>query len=198
MSNIRGRRTRLALLTAARELVEAVGFGALTMAAVAERAGVTRRAVYLHFKSRAELIAELFRYINEVEDLEASTRPVLEAPDAVTALDEWAKHMARYHPRVIGVSRANLHALGTDPEAAALWDLVTADWMTWCRRLARGLHGEGRLAAGWTVDSAADMLWVLMSTDVIEGLVSHRGWSERKLARALSRLFRSTFVSRVE
>src|SRR5262249_7598513 len=47
----RGRRTRTALLDAARAVIESKGFGALTMARVAEQAGVTRRAAYLHFPS---------------------------------------------------------------------------------------------------------------------------------------------------
>ena len=42
--NARSRRTRLALLAAARTLVERDGVPAVTMASVAEHAGVTRRA----------------------------------------------------------------------------------------------------------------------------------------------------------
>src|SRR6266536_1845633 len=47
----------------------------LTMAAVAERAGVSRRAVYLHFASRAELLTELFGHVSEREGLAASLQP---------------------------------------------------------------------------------------------------------------------------
>src|SRR5688572_23279920 len=52
-ANSRSRRTRSALLSAARDLLEEGGAEALTMSSVAERAGVTRRAVYLHFGVRA-------------------------------------------------------------------------------------------------------------------------------------------------
>ena len=58
--NARSRRTRLALLAAARTLVEREGVPAVTMASVAEHAGVTRRAVYLHFSTRAELVTALY------------------------------------------------------------------------------------------------------------------------------------------
>jgi AcrR family transcriptional regulator len=37
------------------------------MAAVADRAGVSRRAVYLHYASRAELVTALFDYVSEQE-----------------------------------------------------------------------------------------------------------------------------------
>src|SRR5690625_5109916 len=104
--NARSRRTRDALLAAARSLIESDGMEALTMAAVAERAGVSRRAVYLHVRSRAELATALFEYINDSEDLATSLRPVVHAPDAATALTEWARHLARYHPPLIPIGRA--------------------------------------------------------------------------------------------
>src|ERR671938_750184 len=95
-TNARGRRTRLALLAAARSVLEERGFPELTMAAVAERAGVTRRAVYLHFGSRSELVGALFDYVAETEGLQRSLQRVWDAPDAAAALDEWAEHVARY------------------------------------------------------------------------------------------------------
>jgi AcrR family transcriptional regulator len=193
--NARGRRTRLALLAAARSLLEEDGFGALTMAAVAERAGVTRRSVYLHFESRAELISALFGHVNETENLAASLRPVLEAPDSVTALDEWARHLARYHPRLIAHGRAFARVRHSDEDAARLWSTVMAGWQSLCRELASRLDREGRLAPGWTVQAAADMLWALMSFDVIEGLLVDRGWSRDRYAERMSALFRSTFVA---
>lgn len=193
--NARSRRTREALLAATRSLVEAAGLDAVTMAAVAQRAGVTRRALYLHFASRTELLTALFAHINETGDLAASTRPVWEAPDATSALDEWAGHLARYHPRLIRIGRALQRARDTDPDAAAHWELVTRDWRAHCRRLATWLEREGRLAQPWTVQTATDMLWVLMSFDVIEGLAVERRWSRRRLADSLARLFRATLVA---
>ena len=86
--NARSRRTAEALLSSARALLEAQGFEAMTMTAVAERAGVTRRSVYLHFASRAELVAALFEYVNQAEGLAESAAPVWGAPDAATALYE--------------------------------------------------------------------------------------------------------------
>jgi AcrR family transcriptional regulator len=192
--NARSRRTRLALLAAARSLLEEHGFEALTMAAVAERAGVSRRAVYLHFASRTELVTALFGYVNEAEDLAASLHPVLDAPDSVAALDEWARHLARYHPRLLAHGRAFARVRDSDPDAAELWSMVTADWRSICRKLAGRLHREDRLAPGWTVATAADMLWALMSFDVLEGLLVECGWSRRRYAERMSALLCATFV----
>ncbi|HEX8860540.1 MAG TPA: hypothetical protein VGC06_15905 [Actinomycetes bacterium] len=39
------------------------------------------------------------------------------------------------------------------------------------------------------------MLFALISSDVVEALLEDRGWSKRRLADHLGRLFRSTFVA---
>jgi len=193
--NARSRRTRLALLAAARTLVEQEGVTAVTMASVAEHAGVTRRAVYLHFSSRAELITALYEYVNETAELSASLKSVWLAPDAAAALDEWAHHLARCHTELIPVGRAFQRVRGTDPDAGHYWDLVMRLWRKSCRRLAERLAAEARLAAPWTVETASDMLWALMSFDVLEALVVDRRWSRKRLARRLSVMLRSTFVA---
>jgi len=193
--NARSRRTRLALLAAARALVEQDGVPALTMTSVAERAGLTRRSVYLHFATRTELIAALYEYVNETAEMAASLKSVWQAPDAATALDEWAHHLARCHTQLIPFGRAFQRVQGVDPDAEHYWDLVMRQWRGSCRRLAERLASEARLAAPWTVATATDMLWALMSFDVLEALVVTRRWSQKRLARRLSALLQSTFVT---
>lgn len=193
-ANARSRRTRALLLARAREILERDGFEALTIAAVAERAGVTRRTVYLHFGSRADLVEALFDAVAEAEGLEASLRPVWDAPDAVSALDEWAAHLARYQPRLIAVDRAVRRVRRDDPDARAHHRRVAEEKLRNCRRLAARLEREGRLAERWTVESAADMLYAMISSDVVEALLADRGWSPSRLAEHLALLFRSAFV----
>lgn len=192
--NARSRRTANALLAAARELIAEQGFESLTMAAVAERAGVSRRAVYLHFTSRAELVGSLIGYVGEVEDLGSSLQRVWEADDSVAALDVWAQHLARAHPKILAVTRAAERVRETDPDAARIWNEVMHRWRLGSRRLATWLDDEGRLAAPWTVESAAEMLWALMSLDMLERLTVDRRWSRKRYAEHLGLLFRRTFV----
>src|SRR5262245_54374331 len=192
--NARSRRPRAALRAATRAMLEEQGAEPLTMAAVAERAGVSRRAVYLHFATRAELLTELFGYVSEQEGLTASLQPVWQAPDAAAALQQWAAHLARFHPRVLAVARAIQRVRRSDPDAAAHWQLVMADQQAYCHRLAVWLAHEQRLAPPWTVQSAADMLWALMSYELLEELLVDRGWSPRRYRTYLAALFQSTFV----
>jgi AcrR family transcriptional regulator len=193
--NARSRRTRAGLLAAARGLLEEQGSESLTMAAVAERAGVSRRAVYLHFASRTELVTELFGYVSEQEGLAASLQPVWDAPDAPAALQEWAAHLARFHPRILAVARAIQRVRRTDPDAAEHWRLVAADQQACCRRLAAWLAREGRLARPWTVPAAADMLWALMSFELLEELLVDRGWSPARYRTHLAALLGATFLA---
>jgi len=194
-ANARSRRTRSALLSAARSLLEQGGSDALSMTATAQSAGVSRRTVYLHFPTRTDLLVGLFDHVNETEGLAASLAPVWAAPDAVTALEEWARHLGRFHPRVRPVARAIARDRRNDPDAAAHWDVVTLDQRRACSRLARWLHDEHRLARPWTVASATDMLWALMSFDLLEELVIDCGWSTRRYTEHLSALMQATFVT---
>jgi AcrR family transcriptional regulator len=195
-TNVRSRRTRDALLAAARALLEEGGFAALTMGAVAERAGVTRRAVYLHFPSRSELVAGLFDHLAAAEGLRESLDRVWAAPDAVAALTEWAAHVARYHPRLLAVDRAVEHVRRADDDAARHRATVAAAKLANCRRLADRLAAEGRLVAPWSPETAADMIYALTTSDVVEGLLADRGWSPEQLARGLARVLRRTFANR--
>jgi AcrR family transcriptional regulator len=58
---------RQKLLDAALALVSGDGFAALTIVAVAARAGIATGAVYKHFESKAHLCAEVFRIATEKE-----------------------------------------------------------------------------------------------------------------------------------
>lgn len=193
--NARSRRSRAALLRAVRELVEDEGAGAVTMAAVAQRAGVSRRAVYLHFTSRSDLFTALYDYVNEVEDIEGRFAPIGDAPDAVTALEEFARLHAAFMPRVLAVSRAVERVAHTDPDAARHWETAMYWRQESNRALVRRLDDEGVLAPHWTVDGATDMLLALISNGVFETLLVDRGWTPERIGEHMARLLRASFVA---
>lgn len=194
-ANARSRRTRTALLDAARDLIEAAGFAALTMAAVADKAGVTRRAVYLHFATRAELVTALFDHVSDVENLSASLDRVWAAPNAASALAQWATHLARYHPRIRAIDLAATQAAASDSDARAHRDQVDADQQAACHRLAEWLTREQNLAAPWTTATAADLLWALMSSDLLTRLLYDRAWNTTEYAGRIAVLLERTLLT---
>lgn len=192
--NQRSHDTRTAILDAAWRLLEEGGGEGLSMSAVAAAAGVSRAGLYLHFSSRGQLFAELFEHIDQRLDLQASLAPVLGAPDAVAALDAWARHTVEYHHRLLPVVRAVDRSRHDDPDAQLLWERAMAAWMGLCSDVARRLAEEGRLAAPWTPASAADLLWALMSGDFVDDLVTAREWGLEQTVERLTLLVRRTLV----
>jgi AcrR family transcriptional regulator len=67
--------TRERLLRSAQELIEEDGYGAASVIAIAERAGVATGTLYRHWPSKGELFAELFRVVcdREVAAMEAAS-----------------------------------------------------------------------------------------------------------------------------
>lgn len=193
--NRRSRATRAAVLDAAWQLLEEGGAGQATMGAVAERAGVSRRALYLHFASRGELLLALHEHVDTELDLAASIEPVFAAPDAVAALEEFTAHLARYHPRIQDIDLALLRVRDNDPDVATLIEQGMQAWHDGCRSIARRLADEGRLAEPWTVDTAADLIWSFMFPETLERLTVSRGWPTERYGELLAVVLRRTLVS---
>lgn len=193
--NQRSRQTRAAILDAAWKLLEEEGGVELTMSKVADTAGISRRGLYLHFSSRGQLFAELFDHIDQRLDLASSIRPVIEAPDAVTALDAAARHTAAYHARIVPVIRAVDRVRHDDPDARQLWARSMSVWYAGCHAIASAIADEGRLAPPWTPVTAADLMWSLMSVELVDDLLNERGWTVDELADRLSLLTQRTLLT---
>jgi AcrR family transcriptional regulator len=162
---------------------------------VAQRAGVSRRALYLHFSSRAELLLALHEHIDQELDLEASVQPIHDAPDAVAGLDAFVAHLARYHPRILAIDRALLRAGDADPDVATVIAQGEAMWLEACRGITQRLADEERLAVPWTVDTAADLLWSCMFPETLERLTVRRGWPADRYGELLGVLLRRALVT---
>jgi len=74
------------ILDAAHELVARGGFGAASVAAVADRAGVATGTVYRHFASKADLFAEVFR-----RDAQHEVDAVTSAPTLAAGVETFAR-----------------------------------------------------------------------------------------------------------
>ena len=74
--------TRERLLAAAQELIETGGYGAASVLAIADRAGVAAGTLYRHFSSKEELFASLFRTVCDREVAAMQQAATRMAPDA--------------------------------------------------------------------------------------------------------------------
>lgn len=83
-----GSGTRARLLAAAHDVTAESGYGAASVTAIAERAGVAAGTLYRHFPSKGQLFVELFRSVcgGEIEAMrQAAERP---AATAVAGIEE--------------------------------------------------------------------------------------------------------------
>lgn len=92
---------RVALVDAASGLLAEGGYGACTVAAVADRAGVAAGTVYRHFASKAELAAAVFELLagREVEAVRVAAARGRTAADRIRAVVETFAGRALREPR---------------------------------------------------------------------------------------------------
>jgi AcrR family transcriptional regulator len=131
--------TREDVLTAAREILDEEGIGALTMANVASRVGFTTMAVYRHVRSRDDMLEGVLDLVlHEISDDSDPDAPWLEG------VDRWMRDVRAHlvaHPWAAT-------SLGSRTEMTAAWT-ATVEVLT--SHLARsGLSTRNRTrAAAW-------------------------------------------------
>jgi AcrR family transcriptional regulator len=114
---VQGDATRLALISAARDLFGERGYAATSIDDVAARAGVTKGALYHHFGGKSSLFQEVYEQVmHEVSDRVVS---VFNEPDHWRAVTEGCQLMidSQLDP---AVRRIALH----DARSVLSWDVV--------------------------------------------------------------------------
>lgn len=182
----RGARTRADILDVAWRVIAEHGTQ-VSMARIAEAVGLTRQAVYVHFRSRGGLLVALVRRADERADIHARFRTALAVDDPRRRLDAFLRVWLDFVPTIHPVASSLMRARADDPEAASAW----RDRMTSLRRgftiLAASLRRDGALAAGWTAAAAADYLWAASSVQTWELLAVDRAWGAARASRVLRR-----------
>jgi AcrR family transcriptional regulator len=158
--------TRERLLRAAQELIEEGGYGAVSVLAIAERAGVAAGTLYRHWPSKGELFAELFRVVcdRELTAMEAAARsaPGSSPVEAIQAVLITFAERALRNPRLAWA----LIAEPVDP-------LVDAERIAYRREYARRLVDGLRaaIAGGEIPDQDVELTAAALVGGVGEALV---------------------------
>lgn len=189
--------TRTRLLGAARALFEERGYHAIGLEEIGAAAGVSRQAVYLHFGSKAQLLAELFRWVEEQERLSDLLEPVFSAPSGLEALVRLVDAHATFEGRIAAIADVAESARRTAPEMDALVGERMAIRHRAIREIVARVRDEGRLRPGWTIDDAAGLVWTLLSPAGYRLLVHERGWSARRWSTRTKQLLLGGFITEV-
>jgi AcrR family transcriptional regulator len=167
----------------------------IRLADVAELAGLSRQAVYLHFGDRAHLLVEVLAWADQTLELGALLAGVREAVSGVEALERMVDAHAAYSPRIDAVARAlEAEQYRDEAVAAALRDRLDFRRAAHREVIAR-LAAEGALAEGWTIDSATDLFAAVTMLGPWRELTQACGWSAEDYAERMSTFVRRALVA---
>lgn len=186
--------TRTRILQATWKLLEQQDGHGVRMTDIAAEASISRQAVYLHFATRAELLIATTRYLDEVKGVEERLAPSRAAISGTDRLDAFIAAWGLYIPEIYGVARGLLAVYNTDEDAANAWDQRMQAVREGCHAAIATLKKEKNLAQGWTVETATDLLWSMLSVGNWERLTQDCGWTSDEVVVRLQRQAKSSFI----
>ena len=186
--------TRQRILTAARALLEAAPGASVSMGQIAQRAGVSRQALYLHFSDRTNLFLEVSRAADAMERTPTRQQRIDNAPTGRDALRESIALQAKLKPRLRGIATALDALRRTDPAAEAAWQEREHARLHRCEQVVRRLAADGDLAPTWNVETAAHCFWAVTSQRVWDDLVVDQGWSSTRYRQHLTHLLEAALL----
>ena len=190
--------TRRAILDAAFELFVATGYTATTIQAIADDAGVAVQTVYAVFGNKRELLRQLIErtIVGDDEPLPITQRAqalaVAAEPDARRRAELDAAFSRSITERVAPIVRIATEAAASDPELAAMMEMVKAARREEMIASARQLAGPDGLRV--SAQEAAATLYVLFSPAVADMLMGDYGWSPRRFEKWLARMLLETVI----
>lgn len=174
--------TRRAVVKAAGRLFAERGYGATTIDAIAEEAGVGRKTVFTSVggKAQALKLAIDWAIVGDDEPVALLDRAVVRAgmadPDPRHILAGFVHSLREIAGRIAPLIAVAEAAAGIDPEINALREESRTQRLTGIRVLAGVLADRSALKPDMTLDEAADVLWILSDPAIYTRLVIERRW----------------------
>jgi AcrR family transcriptional regulator len=175
--------TRARIVSAVRELLSEGRFHECTVEEVAEHAGVSRATLYLHFRSRVELIDAICDVMGENPAL-VELRESVGLADADAALAESVAGAVRFWASEEALLAQLYGVVAIDPAAKDFVDRQRADRRGEMERLARNLRRARRLRPGLSESRALAQLMILTSYETFREL-KEAGLGERDATKLL-------------
>jgi AcrR family transcriptional regulator len=193
--------TRRGIVAAAAKLFVADGYGATTIEAVAEAAGVSRKTVFTAVGGKVELLklALDWAIAGDDEPIAVADRPevrvLLELSDAAELLTGWASVLVRIDKRVARLFEAMETAAGLEASARTLFERTSRQRLDGSRVIVDRVVALGALRADLTTAEAADIAWLLGDPVLYTRLVRSRGWSARRFEQWLATTLRHDLIT---
>ena len=179
----RTRRTRAAVVEAARSLFLERGYGATTIEAISESSDTPPATVYRLFSSKLGILKAVLDVSIAGDDDSVAmldrppVRALLSDPDPQNQLAGFAALVRDVMVRAGAMHRILSDAANSDEGAASLLAENARQRHEGQRRIARALARSNALRPGLKERYAADVIHALASPEVYGLLVLERGWS---------------------
>ena len=167
--------TRRRIADAARGLFRTRGYGATTLQAVADEAGVAVQTVYAVYGSKAGILHELRDTVLRQPAAEALYEEAMHEAGAERKLELFASSIRRRWESGHDVVAIHTHAAATDPSVRAEAEQALGMRRNGIARFARSL--EAALSSGIDPTMAAAILDALTLPEVYAELIDIGGWS---------------------
>lgn len=171
-----------------------LGYPATTLAAIAERAGVSVQTVYAQFGNKTTLLKEVIDDAVAGDDEPTPVadrewvRQILAEPDTRTKLAMHARGVAAIMKRSYRLDWVLRTAAPVDADAYALWRKGARQRRAGMEQLATHLHEHGDLRPDVTVVQATDRITTLIDPEFYRLTVGERNWTPAQYESWLTEL----------
>jgi AcrR family transcriptional regulator len=178
--------TRRRILDAAHDLFVGNGYGATNLQEVADRAGVAIQTIYFVFGNKRKLLKELVdaTIAGDDEPIATMNRPwfgeVIASETADALLRAHVRGTSEILHRVAAITDMVTTAGASDAEIAQLWPDGEQPRLQVHMAAAEALVAKPGARAGITAETAADILFALLSPALYLLLVRERGWPSQR------------------
>ena len=186
--------TRRRILQATWELLEQQGAG-VKLVDVADRAGVSRQAVYLHFGDRSGLLVALVDFIDVSLGAVEIRAHIHGGATGVESLQRWIETMSWYTAKIDRVTQVLESSQYQDEALAAAWRDRMGRRQMHIRSIVERIAAEGRLDERWSVDTAVELLYVVTMPGPWRELTRELGWTAEQYTQNLTQLVQSALLT---
>ena len=184
--------TRRSIVAAATRLFVVGGYGATTIDAVAEAAGVSRKTVFTAVGGKLDLLKLALDWAVAGDDQavalsdRAAIRRWMDQADPRQVLDGLAGMLAEIGARVGALYGALEVAAGIDPAARELAEELQRRRLDDARKVVGPLRDMKALTTDITYQEAVDLVWLAMDPALFDRLVRVRRWSTSRFKEWLA------------
>jgi AcrR family transcriptional regulator len=184
--------TRRRIVASAAQLFVERGYGATTVDAVAEAAGVSRKTVFTAVGSKLDLLTTAVDWAVAGDDEpvpvagRAHMRHLLQQRDPGVLLTGLARSITAIGTRVAPLYGAIEVAAGMDPAARAVVEQSHSRRLDDARKIVDRLRDLDALTGDLAYDEAVDLVWLALDPALFDRLVRMRGWTAARFEEWLA------------